>query len=151
MSKIPAVVATLALSVLAACESPPSKEDIGMATGAVLGGVIGHQVGHGTGQAVATIGGAALGGFLGGRVGRNMDRSDQVNTAQALDYAPDGQPMTWNNAASGQRYSVTPTHTYPGGSGRLCRDFTTVVRIDGRDEIVRGTACKQADGTWETL
>jgi len=121
MSKIPAVVATLALSVLAACESPPSKEDLGLATDAE----------H--------------------RAGRNMDRSDQVNTAQALDYAPDGQPMTWNNAASGQRYSVTPTHTYHGGSGSLCRDFTTVVRIDGRDEIVRGTACKQADGAWETL
>lgn len=151
MTKIAAVLAALALSMLAACESQPSKEDIGMAAGAVLGGVIGHQIGHGTGQTVATIGGAALGGFLGSRIGRDMDRSDQVNTAHALDYAPDGHPMTWSNGASGRQYSVTPTHTYHGGSGSLCRDFTTVAHIDGRDEIVRGTACKQQDGTWKTL
>jgi surface antigen len=146
------IAATLALGLLAACESPqPSKEDIGMAAGAVLGGVIGHQIGGGRGQTVATIGGAALGAFVGSRVGRNMDRGDQARTTHALDQSADGESTAWRNDETGMRYSVTPTHTYQGNSGGRCRDFTTVAQIDGRDEVVHGTACRQPDGTWKTL
>ena len=145
------IVATLALSLLAACESQPSKEDIGMATGAVLGGVIGHQIGGGSGKTVATIGGAALGAFVGSRVGRNMDRNDEDRARHALDRSPDGVSTTWRNHATGLRYSVTPTRSYQGDSGGRCRDFTTVAQIDDHDEVVHGTACKQPDGTWKTL
>jgi surface antigen len=149
---IPRVIAaTLALTVLAACETPPSKEDIGIATGAVLGGVIGHQIGGGAGQTVATIGGAALGAFVGSRVGRNMDRDDHALTKRALDKSADGESTTWRNDASGIRYSVTPTRTYRMDSGGPCRDFTSAARIDGRDEVVQGTACRQPDGTWKAV
>jgi len=111
MKRIGIVAATLLLSLLSACEaSQPSKEDIGMATGAILGGVIGHQVGKGTGQTVATIGGAALGGYVGKRIGQDKDQAE---------------------------------------SGGLCREFTTVMHIDGKEEVVHGTACKQPDGTWK--
>lgn len=147
------VIATaLALGLLAACESPqPSKEDIGMAAGAVLGGVIGHQIGGGRGKTVATIGGAALGAFAGSRVGRTMDRNDQARAAHALDGSADGVSTTWRNDETGMRHSVTPTRTYQGDSGGRCRDFTTAARIEGRDEVIHGTACKQPDGTWKTL
>jgi surface antigen len=145
------LAASLVLALLAACESQPSKEDIGMATGAVLGGVLGHQIGGGSGKTVATIGGAALGAFVGSRVGRNMDRIDQARTTHALDQSADGESTAWRNDETGMRYSVTPTRTYEGNSGGPCRDFTTVAQIDGRDEVVHGTACKQPDGTWRTL
>lgn len=151
MSRHVLVAAALAATMLAACESQPSKEDIGMATGAVLGGVLGHQVGRGAGQTVATIGGAALGGFLGSRVGRNMDRADRQNATHALDKSADGEATTWRNDETGLRYSVTPTRTYRGESGGLCRDFTSRAQIEGRDEVVHGTVCKQPDGTWKTL
>jgi surface antigen len=145
------IVATLALGLAAACESQPSKEDIGMATGAVLGGVLGHQIGKGTGQTVATIGGAAIGGFVGSRVGRNMDRDDKAHTTQALNRSADGESTAWRNDATGLRYSMTPTRTYQSESRGLCRDFTTVAKIDGREEVIHGTACRQPDGTWKTL
>lgn len=145
------IAATFALALLAGCESQPSKEDIGMATGAVLGGVLGHQIGGGSGKTVATIGGAALGAYVGNRVGRNMDRSDQARATHALDKSVDGESTTWSNDETGLRHSVTPTRTYQGDSGGRCRDFTTVTQIDGRDEVVHGTACKQPDGTWKTL
>jgi surface antigen len=152
MKRTGIVAATLLLSLLSACEaSQPSKEDIGMATGAILGGVIGHQVGKGTGQTVATIGGAALGGYVGKRIGHNMDRADQENANRALDKSSDGQSTMWRNNETGARYSVTPTRTYQAESGGLCRDFTTVAQIDGKDEVLHGTACKQPDGTWKTL
>jgi len=142
------VAPLLIVPLLFACESyTPTREEFGMATGAILGGVIGHQFGGGHGKTVATIGGAALGAFVGSRVGRTMDRNDQLKTAQALETSRDGQATTWRNAGSGQQYSVTPTRTY-GASSSQCRDFTTVTEIEGRQEVVRGSACKQPDGTW---
>jgi surface antigen len=132
-----------------ACESySPSKQDIGMATGAILGGVVGHQIGHGSGQTIATIGGAALGGFLGHRIGASMDRNDELKTARALETSKNGEETKWRNPDTGQRYTVTPTRTYESASGP-CREFTTVADVDGRREHIRGTACRQADGTWK--
>jgi surface antigen len=149
MSRIAVLAASLLLPLAAACEStPPSKEDIGMVTGAVLGGVIGHQVGKGTGQTVATIGGAALGGYIGNRVGRNMDREDADRASHALDKSADGESTTWRSQESGTRYSITPKRTYEGSTG-ICRDFTSVMEVNGRDELMHGTACKQPDGSWK--
>ena len=144
MSRKHIVTALLALLFLGACESNPSKEDIGMATGAVLGGVLGHQIGSGSGNTIATIGGAALGAFVGSRIGRD----DQRKTAAALERSPDDRATTWKNPNTGQTYSVTPTRTYEGGSGP-CRDFKTTTEIDGREEVVHGTACRQPDGSWK--
>ncbi|MGZ5094546.1 MAG: RT0821/Lpp0805 family surface protein [Burkholderiales bacterium] len=141
----------LVLAVLSGCESieAPSKQNIGMATGAILGGVVGHQIGHGAGQTVATIGGAALGAFVGGRVGARMDRNDQLTTAQALETSKNGQATTWRNPDTRDRYTVTPTRTYESASGP-CREFTTLVSFDdGRRELVHGNACRHADGTWK--
>jgi len=134
---------------LGACESySPPKEDIGMASGAVLGGVIGDQFGSGGGQAVATIGGAALGAFLGSSIGRRMDQNDQRRTAEALETSREGSATTWRNPDTGQTYSVTPTYTYKGAAGP-CRHFRTVTQIDDHEEVVQGTACRQPDGTWK--
>ena len=146
------LAALLVVPLLAACESySPSKQDVGMAAGAVLGGVLGDQIGQGSGQTVATVGGAALGAFLGSSVGARMDRSDQLETAQALETSGNGRAMSWRNPDSGQYYSVMPTRTYEVASGR-CREFTTVTEFDdGRRKLVNGTACRQPDGSWRAL
>ena len=135
--------------LLGACETNPTKQDIGMATGAVVGGVLGHQVGGGTGKTVATIGGAALGAFVGSRIGKGMDRDDQLKTTRALEAAPDNRATAWRNPNTGQSHSVTPTRTY-GSASSPCRDFTTTTEFDGREEVVHGTACRQPDGSWKT-
>ncbi|MGZ9067338.1 MAG: RT0821/Lpp0805 family surface protein, partial [Burkholderiales bacterium] len=78
-----------------------------------------------------------------------MDRNDQLNTAHALETSNNGQATTWRNPDTGQRYAVTPTHTYQSDSGP-CREFTTTARFDdGREEVVHGNACRQPDGTWK--
>jgi surface antigen len=97
----------------------------------------------------ATIGGAALGAFLGSKIGATMDRKDQLQTAQALETLKNGQSTSWRNPDTGQRYTVMPTRTYEGASGP-CREFSTVAEINGHRELVSGTACRQADGTWRT-
>lgn len=135
---------------LAGCETPPPKEGIGAATGAVLGGVLGAQVGGGSGRTAATIAGTVLGAFLGSSVGRTMDTVDQLKTASALETSKSGTPTTWRNPDTGNVYTVTPMRTYDTASGP-CRDFETVAEIGGRNEVVRGTACRQPDGTWRTV
>ena len=120
-----------------------------MVSGALVGGVLGHQIGGGNGKTLATIGGAALGGFVGSRIGRNMDQDDQRKAAQALETSPDERATAWRNPNTGEAYSVTPKRTYQGAEGP-CRDFETTTEIDGRRETVRGTACRQGDGSWKT-
>jgi surface antigen len=150
MSRKYLLTALLALAVLGACGSNSPKEDVGTVAGAILGGALGHQIGRGSGNTAATIGGAALGAFLGNRVGRSMDREDQRKTAGALERSPDDRSTTWRNPNTGQIYSITPPRTYRGDSGP-CREFTTTNEMDGRAEVVHGTACRQPDGSWRAL
>lgn len=138
----------LTLLLLAGCAAPPTKQDIGLATGALLGGVLGAQVGSGSGRTVGTIAGAALGAFLGSAIGKSMDDTDHVRTTRALETGRTGTATSWRNPDSGNSYTVTPTRTYETAGGP-CREFTTVGDIGGRSQTVYGTACRQPDGSWK--
>jgi osmotically inducible lipoprotein OsmB len=59
------------LSILAACTSNPSKQDVGMVTGSVVGGVVGATITGGS--TWGTVAGATAGGLLGNRVGKDLD------------------------------------------------------------------------------
>jgi surface antigen len=135
--------------LLAGCQEV-RNEHVGMGVGGVLGGVLGAQVGGGTGQLAATAAGALLGAYLGGNVGRTMDQVDRSKTHHTLEGNPTGQTTSWKNPDSGNSYEVTPTRTYEE-SGRPCRDYTTEAWIEGRRETVRGTACREPDGTWRSV
>lgn len=54
-----------ALGGLTACSTSPTRQQVGIGTGAVLGGVVGNAVGGGT---LGTVGGAAVGGVIGNEV-----------------------------------------------------------------------------------
>lgn len=146
------MLASLAVAgslVLAGCQEV-RNEHVGMGVGGALGGLLGAQVGSGTGQLAATAAGALLGAYLGGNVGRSMDEVDRIKAHRTLEGTPTGQSTAWRNPDTGHRYEVTPTRTYEE-SGRPCRDYTTEAWIDGRRETVRGTACREPDGTWRAV
>jgi len=149
MNAIRPIAAIVAAVSLAACESPPTKEQVGTVGGAVVGGVVGSTIGGGTGRTVAIVAGAIAGGMLGNRIGQKLDEADRMKAAQALETAPTGQRTAWKNPDSGEQYAITPTRTYEA-SGTPCRDFTFVGNVDGKSETVQGTACRQSDGTWKT-
>lgn len=128
----------------------PTKQDIGTLVGAGTGAFVGSQIGGGTGQLAAVAIGALLGGHLGGSVGRQMDELDRYKTNEALEHSRTGTTTAWNNPDSGYHYEVTPTDTYER-YGNPCRDYTTEAVIEGRPEVVHGTACRQADGTWHVM
>jgi len=121
--------------------------------GAVLGGVggaaAGSTIGKGDGRTAAIVGGAILGVLVGGSIGRAMDDLDQHCIGQALEHAPDGRSIVWNNAQSQAQYTVAPVRTVQIADGRYCREYTTTAVVAGKTEQTYGRACRQPDGSWE--
>lgn len=142
-----AIIGLLA-AALAACQSQPTQEQVGAVAGGVLGGVLGAQVGGGHGRTAAIVAGTLAGAYVGSRIGKSMDDTDRMKAARALETAPTGAPTSWRNPDTGSTYTVTPTRTYEASSGP-CREYTTRAVIDGREETVHSTACRQPDGSWK--
>ena len=140
----------VSLSACADVQNRP-KQSAGTLVGAGLGALAGSQIGSGSGQLAATAIGTLLGAWAGSEVGKSLDRADRLAAAQAtqsaLEFTPSGAATAWRNPDTGHAGSVTPVRTYESG-GRNCRDFDQTLMVDGRAEIVRGTACRQPDGTW---
>ncbi len=139
------LVLCVAATVTVGCAT---REQTGQVAGGVAGAAAGTQIGGGSGRTIATIGGALIGALVGGEIGSRMDEADREQTSLALENVQTGQSAAWVNPDSGQQYSVQPTRTFQADSGP-CRDFTLQAMIDGRNETVTGTACRQADGTWQ--
>jgi surface antigen len=133
---------------LGACET---KQDSGTVVGVVAGGVIGNQFGRGAGKAVATVAGAVVGGIVGNEIGRQLDVRDRQLAQQAemdaWERGPPGRPVRWRNPDNG-RYGEIIAEDYYDRGGVRCRDFIHRVWIDGRPQQMRGTACRNPDGTW---
>lgn len=134
--------------LLSACSTAPTKQDQGVIIGAIAGGLLGNQVGGGSGRVLATIVGTVAGAAIGGSVGRGMDETDRMNTSLALENVRTGVPSTWSNPDTGYEYVVTPTNTYESETGP-CREYTMDATIGGKTEQIYGTACRQADGSWQ--
>jgi len=143
------VVAIAMVLALSGCQEV-RNETLGQGVGGALGGLLGAQVGHGKGRLAATAVGAIAGLMIGGRIGRTMDAVDRQRTQRTLEDTPTGHTTSWRNPDSGTEYAVTPTRTYQS-DGQDCRDYTTRATIDGREEQVQGTACRQPDGSWWTI
>jgi surface antigen len=127
-----------------------NRDVIGAVIGGVAGGVIGSHVGKGSDRTVATIGGAIAGVLIGGAIGRSMDKADHACVAQTLEQARARQPVAWSNPAGGH-YRVVPLEGYEDHQGRICRDYRTTATIEGRQQGIYGTACRQPDGSWQRV
>ena len=141
--KVSGIVAILAF-LMGCTGNYATKENAGTLTGDAVGDVE-SQIGGGKGQSAAT----AAGALVGGTVGKNMDEVDRMKANQALESSRIGYTTSWRNPDTDDTYSITPTRTYETASGP-CRDFTTQAVIDGKREILYGTACRQPDGSWRT-
>jgi surface antigen len=143
-------LATAAALSLAACENPPTKQQTGAVGGAVIGGVVGSTIGGGTGRTVAIVAGTVAGALLGSHIGKRMDEADRLKAAQVLEQNNTGKSTTWRNPDTGAEYTVTPTRTYEANA-QPCREFTVDAMVDGKPGQVKGTACRQADGSWKEM
>jgi surface antigen len=128
-----------------------NKSTAGTVIGAVLGGLTGNAIVRGRGKVPAILAGGVLGAIIGGSIGDSMDKTDHIQTHNALETAKSGQRVTWTNPDTGADYTVTPTRTYQRENGEYCRDFKSWGWIDGYEEELHGTACRASDGTWRKV
>ncbi len=140
------IIAVLSLSSMTACVT---NQQMGSVLGGVAGGAAASSIGKGTGKTVAIIAGTVLGAAIGGAIGSSMDANDQRQVQDTFETYPDNRSSTWRNPNTNREYEMTPQRTYYENSSP-CREYTMTAYIDGRPETVRGTACRQPDGTWKT-
>jgi surface antigen len=147
-------------ALLAACAGDPEsgrgpKENTGTLLGALGGAAIGSAFGGGASEHIAgALIGAGAGALIGNRIGAAMDDEDKKRAYEAemnaLERGTSGAPVGWRNPDSGRYGSVVPGPAYVQ-NGRNCRAYTETVYIDGKPQTARGTACRNADGTWTPL
>jgi surface antigen len=126
-----------------------NREVIGQVLGGAIGGLAGSQIGDGTGRLFAVAAGTLAGVIIGGEIGKSMDQADQLCFDQALEHAPDGSSIVWNDA--GNQYTVKPEATVQQDDGRYCREYYMDADVQGRTQQVYGTACRKPDGSWELV
>jgi surface antigen len=124
--------------------------------GAVGGGALGGLIAGAAGANPAAIAASVIGGILvGGLVGNLLDQRDKKMAAEAeqkaLETAPTGQSVAWQNPDNGHKGTVTPIKTYQTSSGQYCREYQTNVTVEGKSEKAYGTACRQPDGSWKIV
>lgn len=88
--------------------------------------------------------------FLDGSVLAKLSARDKSEAASAqfnaLTFGRPGAPRTWTGD-KGTSGSVT-VGPYVTVNNTNCRDFTHTVTIGGTPAAKKGTACREADGTW---
>jgi surface antigen len=154
MARIPVLLTITAVSLsLAACSGErPSRAETGLGIGALAGGLLGSTVGRGGGRVAATVVGAVIGGIVGSEIGRSLDEQDRRLAIEAeydaLERGGSGRARVWRSERDGTYGEVVPSRPYRRGDYD-CRDYTHTIYIDGRPEVMRGTACRNSDGTWQ--
>ena len=128
-----------------------NNEEAGTTIGAITGAVIGSQFGKGGGKVAATVAGAVIGGIVGNSIGKDLDDRDRELAREAeydaWERSPPGRRVRWRNPDNGRYGEIVAEGYYNRGASR-CRNFVHSVWIDGRRRQMRGTACRNSDGTW---
>ena len=148
------IIAMLMLPVLLAACGPGNKQGTGTIVGAVAGGAAGAAIGGSKNRIPGLAIGAVVGGLVGNQIGQSLDEQDRQMAAaaeyRALETGQAGAPVAWDNPQTQHRGQIVPGKPYQQGS-QFCRPYTHTIYIGGQPQTARGTACRQADGTWQTV
>lgn len=118
----------------------------------VVGGFLGNAFRDGSiGQSEAD---SALADLLKTKPGSSLDAKDRQAAAmallRALDQRTTGAAITWRNRSSGASGSVIAGPIYQVNNV-ICRDYTHVLKSGEAQEQVRGSACREQDGSWRPI
>lgn len=132
-----------------------SRAGVGTLAGGAAGAIAGSNIGKGKGNIAAIAIGTLLGAGLGNSIGQSLDNADMAKynatSQRALETAPSGQAVAWNNPDSGNYGTVTPVNVYQNNAGQYCREYNQTINVNGRSEQAYGRACRQSDGTWKIV
>ena len=125
----------------------------GGSKGAALTPAFGQNA-QGGGKVAAAIISAMGGGLVGGAIGAGLTDGEKRNGLEAeyraLEYTASGQKVTWRSDRSNHYGEVVAAQPYRVGS-QDCRQYTHTVFAGGPGATARGTACRNADGSWTPL
>lgn len=97
---------------------------------------------------------AAMNGGLVGTVGSGLSPQEKRTGLEAeykaLEYTASGQPVAWKGDKPDHYGQVVAAQPYRVGS-QDCRQYTHTVNAGGPAATARGTACRNADGSWTPL
>lgn len=142
------IVLTGSLFAIAACTTTHvTKTNYAEENGASIGGQAATDVSNPLLRALN-------GGLIGGSVADQLNRADRAKALEAeyraLEYAPGGKAVDWNDPATGLHGEVIAAQPYQVGS-QNCRQYTHTIYIGGVPQVARGTACRNQDGSWTPL
>lgn len=90
-----------------------------------------------------------IGPVMADTIGQDMDELDRVRFNRVLETQQTGRTSKWVNPTTQNEYAVTPTRTY-ASDNKPCRAFTILATINGEQQNITGTACRQSRGIWHT-
>jgi surface antigen len=139
------------LACMLALAGCASKGGGGSTISAAAGAITGDQ--SSSGEVAAAIISAMDGGLVGGDIGADLGRGERRIALEAeykaLEYTPGGQKVTWGEK-SGRYGEVVAASPYRVGS-QDCRQYAHTVYTGGQPKRARGTACRNANGSWTPL
>ncbi len=119
----------------------------------LLGNRITPQVNSGGAGAVLNAG-ITGGGLVGGPFGTKLERGDRTVAFEAeykaLEYSKGGELVNWTGKTGSVSGKVVAAQPYRVGS-QDCRQYSHELDQSGIVTNARGTACRNADGTWSLL
>lgn len=131
---VASVALGLAGQALAGCSSTTSGTQSPQALGLV-------DAGDASGTPIASFAASGL--------STSAQKRATETEVRALEFGRTGIPIAWKDGKS--RGEVTPGAPYQVNASS-CRDYTHSVSIDGGPPVSgRATACRQANGTWQTI
>jgi surface antigen len=68
---------------------------------------------------------------------------------RALEAQVSGTPVSWSDPGSGASGSVQPMFTVQSADDQWCREFQELIRTNGRNYDLLGTACRDPAGLWQ--
>ena len=99
---------------------------------------------------ISAMGGGLIGGSIGAGLSESEKRSALEAEYKALEYTTSGQKVAWKGDQASRYGEVVPAQPYRVGS-QDCRQYTQTVFTGGAGVTARGTACRNADGSWTPL
>jgi len=108
----------------------------------------------GTGNRAQTILAAMGDGLVGSAFASPLAERDRLKALEAeykaLEYTPAGQPVAWKGESGEPSGEVVASQPYRVGS-QDCRQYAHKVVSAGQSRSMRGTACRNKDGSWTPL
>jgi surface antigen len=93
-------------------------------------------------------------GLVGSAFASPLGERDRLRALEAeyraLEHSQAGQPVAWKSTGGDPSGEVTAYQPYRVGS-QDCRQYTHTVRSTGQSRSLRGTACRNKDGSWTPL